>query len=224
VGTTVLPRASTIDAEDVANLAIVRVDTILAGSGVFAGLTGEQVTVRLRGPADANPGTRRVYFTQGWHYGESVGVSETGSISAPAGSAVEAMGKEVERVRQEQSDSELRRMLAAAERVVMGRVTAVRRADIARLVTEHDPDWQEADIEIAQALKGSGEPRTVTVLWVGSDDPMWRGAPRLTPGSEGIWLLSPFEGTGARLPRLTVTRATDAYPSAAEARIKRLLR
>lgn len=223
VGTTVLPRASTIDAEDVTNLAIVRVDSILVGAGTFSGLAGQQVTVQLRTTADTAVGAPRVYFTRGWHFGEGIGVIETGSLAAPAGTAVQAMGKEIERVRQEQSDADLRAELRSAERVVMGRVSAVRRADIPRLATEHDPDWQEADIEIAQALKGGAEPRTVTVLWVGSDDPMWRGAPRLAAGQEGIWLLRRFDAPGVRLERLTVTRSTDAWPRAAEERIRRLL-
>jgi len=223
-GTTILPRASTIDAEDVSNLAIVRVDEIVSGAAVFQNLTGQRITVRLQNPAAARAGNQRIFFTKGWHYGESIGVVEVGAIDVPVGET-DKVRSDVQRAVTEQQDVELRRLLDSAELVVGGRVTAVRKANITpRIMTEHDPNWYEADIRSDTVFKGAApQGGTVTILFPNTDDPMWYGVPRLSEGTDGIFLLHRFDFAGQRLPRLVISRRGDLQPRPAAPRIRRLL-
>jgi hypothetical protein len=223
-GTVVQPRASTIGADDVTDLAIVRVDQILFGGPVFAELAGSTVTVKLRNAADARTGQQRMYFANGWHWGEGVGVVEVSSVNAPEQSQLPAVRTAIEASRQEHTDQQIRDRLRVAEQVVAGRVTAVRPSSIPRTPTEHDPEWREADIAVTTVLKGNPETRTLTILFPGTDDPMWFRAPRFTVGQEGIWLLHRFVMGRRTLPNLTAPQPEDFRPRGEEERIRRLLR
>lgn len=223
-GTTVLPRASTIDADEVSDLAIVRVDEILTGAPVFRGLTGQRITVRLRRPADARAGAPSVFFTRGWHYGDDIGVEEIGQLPVVGDARMAALRADVVRAQQEVADVRLHQQADSAELIVAGRVGAIRKADIPRLLTEHDPDWYEADIRVESVIKGRTSGAVVTVLFPNTDDPMWYDAPKLAEGTDGVFLLHRFEFAGQRLPRLVVSRRGDLRPRSDEARIRRLLR
>ena len=106
---------------------------------------------------------------------------------------------------------------------MIGKVTAVRKSDIPHMITEHDPDWQEADIEVTTVLRGSAPAGRVTILFPATDDPMWFGAPKFAKDMDGIWLLRPFTLGGRRLPHLTAPERGDFRSRAEEARIRRLL-
>jgi len=97
--------------------------------------------------------------------------------------------------------------VASADVVIRGRVTAVRvvpeaeparraaRAAAAaaeaprrRPITEHDPQWREAEIEVDEVEKGPRK-RRVVVRFPGSDDVRWYRAPKFQPGQEGVFIL-----------------------------------
>ena len=223
-GTMVLPRASTIEADEVADLAIVRVDEILSGSEAYARFAGKPITVRLATPDRAKVGDRMVYFTKGWHYGDELGVIEVGAVATPSGGGLQSMKDDIARFQQEKSDSVLRALLASADLVVTGRVSAVRQSDIPRLPTEHDPDWQEASIAVTAVLKGAAGTKEVVVLFPGTDDPMWVSAPRFPAGTEGIWILRQQDLAGVKLPHLTAAAPGQFRPLSDAERITRLLR
>src|SRR5882672_3647213 len=156
-GTVLKAHAATIDLDDASDCAIVRVDGILVGGDAFRPLAGRAITVRLRESDRARDGERRVYFTKGWHWGEDIGVIELNSVTASTGPELRRMQSDIERQRQQQSDRELTERLRTAELVVMGRVISVRRAELPPVPTEHDPNWQEAVIEVTRVLRG-GQP------------------------------------------------------------------
>ena len=219
---TVVLQAATFDVEDAQNLAIVRVSRVLSGDSSFAALAGSDITVQLREPARAKIGDERVYYATSWYLGENIGVTELGSTRAPTGQDLERMQGDIQRSRQEQSDQDLRARLASAELVVRGQVSAVRRADLPREASEHDPDWQEADIQVTAALRGTPGGQTVTVLFPGSMDIAWFRWPRPAVGTEAIWLLRPFEYAGRRVGRLTA-QPGDQLTVDQEARVRQLL-
>jgi len=200
----------------------VRVDRILVGGKAFRSLAGRVITVQLRQPEQAREGERRVYFTKGWHWGEEIGVIELNSVPAPAGPEMQKMQSDIEGQRQQHTDREFAERLRTAEQVVTGKVIAVRRSRLPREATEHDPEWREADIEVVNVLRGPPTKR-VTILFPGTDDPMWYGSPRFTKNQEGIWVLHPFALAGKRLPRLTALKREDFLPRSEEARVRRLL-
>lgn len=223
-GTNLAPHAATIDLADASDYAVVRVDDMLAGREAFRPLVGRTITVRLRQPDRAHVGEKRVYFTNAWHWGEEIGVVEVGSVAAPPAAGMQTMQSDIEQERQAQADRELAERLRSAELVVIGKVAAVRRSDIRYPGTEHDPEWQEADIQIEAVLRGTAQDSQVTILFPATDDPMWFGAPKFAVGMEGIWLLRSFTFGGQRLPYLTALSRSDFQARTEEARIRRLLR
>jgi len=57
-----------------------------------------------------------------------------------------------------------------------------------RPITEHDPQWREAEIEVDEVEKGPRK-RRVVVRFPGSDDVRWYRAPKFQPGQEGVFIL-----------------------------------
>ncbi|HEX9668897.1 MAG TPA: hypothetical protein VGC93_05375 [Thermoanaerobaculia bacterium] len=124
--------------------------------------------------------------------------------------------------------------VAGADVVVRGRVTAVRVAPEARPaprkgaraaaaateapprapITEHDPQWREAEIEVDAVEKGPRK-RKVVVRFPGSDDVRWYKAPKFQPGQEGVFILQKAAGepaarAGARRGRAVAAAAETA--------------
>ena len=223
-GTTLVPGASTIGAEDVSDLAIVRVDQIIHAPPSLAHLRGSDITVRLRNPATARRGNQRLYFAKGWYWGESVGVIELNSVDSATTEKVQTLMPDIERARAARSDSLLLDRLRSAELVVSGRIVSVRPSKIPRTLTEHDPEWREADIQVRSVLKGRSGGQRVTILFPGTDDPMWYRAPRFSVGTQGIFILHRLKLPGfAELPYLTPPQLEDFRSLAEESRIRRLL-
>jgi hypothetical protein len=104
-----------------------------------------------------------------------------------------------------------------------GRVIIQRAPDQNKL-SEHSPNWHEAEIEIGQVLKGDFRGRTIKILFPRSDDVIWYGSPKPQKGTEGIWLLKQFTYAGKKLELLTAIDKADFLPRSEEERIMRLLK
>src|SRR5258708_37346924 len=94
-------------------------------------------------------------------FGSGVAVKELGHETGLSGEATKAAGERAKGQAPEQvSDQELQNRLNAAEFVVIGRVTDVHRwiapkSAATTHVTEHDPDWHEAVVEV-QSIRNAG--------------------------------------------------------------------
>ena len=55
-------------------------------------------------------------------------------------------------------------------------------------LSEHDPQWAVATVEVDQAIKGR-PPKTVEVLFATSQDVMWHRAPKLIVGQRVVTML-----------------------------------
>jgi hypothetical protein len=123
--------------------------------------------------------------------------------------------------------------VASADVVVRGRVTAVRVAPEERPaprtgartrgvtaaateaprrkpITEHDPQWREAEIEVDEVEKGGTKKKKVVVRFPGSDDVRWYKAPKFQPGQEGVFILQKAAGEAAARPGARRGRAVAA--------------
>jgi hypothetical protein len=168
-----------------ADLAVVRIDTILDGPHRLQEFTGHEVTVKLAGPAHS--GERAVFFTRTWLYSESLGLVEAGRTAA--GSTVRA---QVAAARRRIADEEMQHRVDDASLVVAGRVVETRAAQgVERRRGEHEPLWREAVIEVDRVLKGKLDGRRAVVLYPTTSDLAWRNVPKLDVGWDGIWLLVP---------------------------------
>jgi hypothetical protein len=160
--------------------------------GLLADFVGRRVTVDLsRG--DLAAGEMAIFFTRLWQLGEGLALVELDR--RPVG-ATAAAGDRVRADLAAADDQRLAQRLEAAEMVVVGKVVGMRAAAAGPStgpVTEHDPQWMEAVVEVERRLKGpatAAASSQVVVRFPGSRDVAWRYAPRLEIGQEGLFLLA----------------------------------
>ena len=213
-GTILVLRSSTIDAHQVTDLAVVRVDRILKAPDVFMNLKGQNITVKLGEPSKARPSSQRVFFTQSWHFGESIGVVELANLKSAPATDINEDQVTVNRIEQEKSEKEFLDRLSAAELIVRGKVVGESRSEQLAMASEHSPEWHEAELEIQGVLKGGVSDSTI----------MWYNAPKFKKGDEGIWLLKSYEFAGRRLKYPAIIEPNDFYAITEEERIIQLLK
>jgi hypothetical protein len=81
--------------------------------------------------------------------------------------------------------------VAGASLIVTGHVSAVHQVSDRepQVLSEHDPDWHEAEVQVESVEKGGHEESAVTVRFPASTDVRWHASPKFTEGDEGVWLL-----------------------------------
>jgi len=183
---------------------VVRVDEIVRAPEALAHFNGQDITVQLSGRKKVAKGQQLVFYTNGLLYGESlavasvdVGVPEV-ARAAMATVAPDPVRNMVER--------DILNRAATADAVVSGRVTSVRlpsdvvvarSAAVGELpserISEHDPDWRIAEIQVDHVHKGTHEAKTAQIRFPSSDDVLWHYAPKLHSGNEGLFILHKAE-------------------------------
>ena len=185
-----------------ARTAIVHVDQVLEAPANMRHLAGTDITVQLAERAKATAGEAFVFHAVGWIFGDSVAVRavtqepvqrEHAPLLARGGDPV------VHR-----ADRELKDRVQDADLVVSGTVVAVKlpegsepqvRAtrggvDVAgKPLSEHDPKWREAIVQVADVHKGEHAADRVSVLFPSSQDVRWFKAPKFHAGQQGYFVL-----------------------------------
>jgi hypothetical protein len=188
--------ATTMDAVAATDsTAVVRVDELIRAPSAFEGLVGQRITVLLRSPGSMQAGEQATFFVNAALFGESVAVQEVNHTTATAAAELAPRVTDViDRLR----DSEVRERIAGADVVVTGRVAQVREAPeqtVAGMsgmpgpMSEHDPRWMEAVLDVDSVLKGTMPPPPVVLIFPASIDVMWVNAPKFHAGQEATWLL-----------------------------------
>lgn len=196
-GTVVKTGAANLEiVEPTDKTAVVRVEETLVTSGTLGDFTGREVTVFLREAASVKAGDQSVFFTTVVLLGETLGVVEVGRRTGPPAD----LRAEVATARGQVVAEEVRARVAASGLAVSGRVLSAKAAAGPGLsggvASEHDPQWQEAVVEVQKVLHGQLVDKTVSVWFPGSLDVMWARAPKLGAGLEGAWLLHRYEPEG----------------------------
>jgi hypothetical protein len=177
---------------------VVTVDQLIEAPPDLAGYAGQEITVQLSGASKPRVGQQLIFNTVSGQYGESV---EVRSLSEePVKAMLGVAGDAVERRR----DRDRRRHFDDADLVISGKVLAVTlppseqtgskgalAAAPARRkpVTEHDPKWRDAVVEIDDVYKGKPRKKKIIVRFPASTDVMWYHAPKFHPGQEGHFIL-----------------------------------
>jgi len=58
-----------------------------------------------------------------------------------------------------------------------------------RPISEHDPKWRDATVEVDKVHKGEHSASTVTVRFPSSNDVRWYNAPKFHPGQHEVFVL-----------------------------------
>ena len=196
--------------------AVVRVDRLIRSPEALSDYAGRDVTVELAPSAKAAPGQVLIFHTNGWVFGEGMAVRAVRQEPATAtGVAVLASHPDdpVRTLRTRDLDAQA----AAADLIVSGRVAAVRlpegeaeaRAAVSAApasgtgrISEHDPLWQEAVVQVDAVHKGTHGGKQVVIRFPSSTDVRWYHAPKFRAGQEGVFLLhkeqlAPADATAA---------------------------
>jgi hypothetical protein len=221
---------------------VVRVDSIVKKPSAVSLKKGDDVTVEVKDPSVFQEGTHATFYTDGWIFGSGVAVKELGHEIGPGVSgttkAVGADEKAHGQGQEQISDQELRDRLNAADFVIMGRVTDVHRWKVPKYatpyrVTEHDPDWHEAIVEIQSVLKGGKvKGNKVIVRFPQRNDVAWVHSPKFEKNQQGIFCLNRDQVSGAPTTKLggrqvnvyTCLGHGDSLPMSEEARVRSLLK
>ncbi len=184
---------------------VVRVDSVLKKPAAVSLKKGDNVTVEVKDPAAFHDGTQATFYTDGWIFGSGVAVKELAhEIGPSAGETTKAASADEKAHGQDQeiSDQELRERLNSADFVVIGRVTEVRRwiapkSATPYRVSEHDPDWHEAVVEVQSVLKGGQvKGNKVVVRFPGRNDVAWVHSPKFAKNQQGIFCLNRDQTSG----------------------------
>jgi hypothetical protein len=203
---------------------IVHVDEILQAPPALAKTLGKQITVKLAKGTKPKVGEQVLFYANGWLFGDSVAV-ESVKQEKPAITKTMLAERVSDPVRN-LANRELQNRVADADMVVEGEVSSIhlpqaesfaatRTANSARPVSEHDPKWREAVINVGVVHRGNPGTKQVVVRFPSSNDVQWHRAPKFRTGDRGVWLLhSPKEtpAPGEAVKRTAI--ATAAVPGA----------
>lgn len=204
---------------------VVKVDKIIEKPAAAIFNTGDEVTVRANDPKALPEGGRAVFYARSWIYGKGIAVTALGTSALPQGSnpgqATESAAA-VNQMRTQINRDELRARVQAANVIVAGEVVSIQAAPAParRVISEHDPYWQDAIVKVASVVKGGAELRTVAIRFPASLDVAWYNAPKLTPDQKSIFVLTqdrisnapPAELNGSKIPTYTALMRQDVLP------------
>lgn len=177
--------------------AVVTVDNAIEAPPNLAAYTGQDITVQLSGHRKVKTGDKLIFHATPWLYAENLAVRSLEEDTDSAAAARQATA------RSGPAEREVRKRFDAANIVISGKVVAVRlpqtttaagrkaaaRVQTTTRVSEHDPKWREAIIQVDEVHKGKLAKREVVVRFASSTDVAWRRAPKFQPGQQGYFML-----------------------------------
>lgn len=235
-----LAATSFADVPKSAQTIVVRVDSIEKKPAAVSLKKGDSVTVEVKDPSAFQEGAHARFYTDGWMFGSGIAVKELGH-ELGAAAAEPAPSVEMKAHGQDQTtDQELLDRMKASDFVVVGRVTDIHKWNAPKpksgapsRVTEHDPDWHEAIVEVQSVLKGGKvKGNKVVVRFPNRNDVAWVSSPKFAKNQRAIFCLNRDQATGQPTTKMggqqvnvyTCLGHGDALPISEEARVRALLK
>lgn len=216
---------------------VVRVDEVLRGPEALRDFVAKEVTVQLIKPTEMKAGDQATFFTNAWLYGEGLAVVEVGrpaNAERATRQASTAQNDEVRKAIGELGDKDLQKRVASSDLIVVGKVVSVKPSEVMAAaaqtprLSEHDPQFLEASIQVEKAEKGTAPGNTVEVVFPSSMDVMWHKAPKLKVGQEGAFILHTGEAQKvlgvAGLPKIySLLEPTDFQPKDRQEQLRKVI-
>jgi hypothetical protein len=217
-GTVEATEATTMAAVDATDsTAVVRVDELVRAPSAFDGLVGQRITVLLRAPGSVQVGEQATFFVNAAVFGESVAVQEVDHTPmTPAAELAPQVTDVMDRLRED----EVRARIESADVVVTARVAQVRAVPeqlaaavrgMPGPVSEHDPEWTEAVLDVESVLKGTAPPAPLVVIFPASTDVMWVNAPKFHAGQEATLMLHTDQVPATQVPATVAATFASVY-------------
>jgi len=213
---------------------IVRVDSVLKKPDGVSLSKDDNVTVETKAPSDFREGVRAIFYTEVWIFGSGIAVKEV-AHEAP-NSAVSSSTAKAGQMQENLINQKLREKFDSADAVIVGRVMDVHSwtppvsVPAPHHVSEHDPNWQEAVIQVDSALKDA-KSQNMVVRFPGSLDVAWAGSHKFTKGEQGTFFLRKDQATGSptaimnglRVDAYTALKEGDVLPAADAQRVREIM-
>jgi hypothetical protein len=203
------------------NTVVVAIERVLSAPEPLAAYSGQNVTVRLADDEQVKPGERAIFYATGWIFGENLAVQSLGhepvadQAAAPKGQGLTASATPVGRAVEQNATlaathTRIREHASKAPVVLTGKVVAVGLPPTGpaaaaatasgpakpKRVSEHEPFWQEAVVEVKQVHKGAVGKDRIVLRFPSSTDVRWHLSPKFEPGQEGVFSLKPDAVSG----------------------------
>ena len=196
--------------------ASVTIDAVHNGTEVLRGFEGQDIAVKLSGGLKLKAGQNATFFTNPTVFGDTLEVQSLGEVpSEEGGLHLAGMTSGADPV-QSKKDGDTNARFDDSDLVVSGRVISVslppedQEDSGAGRLSEHDPLWRDATIQIDAVHKGTHSDQTVIVRFPSSEDIKWNASPKLHVGQEGYFMLHKDEIKSRRATG-EATRSTVAY-------------
>lgn len=190
VGTVIKAKDATMANLAADNTAIVEIERVVSAPDMFKSVVGQRITARFRKASDVKKkGATLTFFANGWIFGQTLAVDVVGTAPVAEPPVAASMVRDTSVAAK---DNVLRERLASAKMAVAGRVAEVSKSDQGpTYISEHDPNWHTATINVDEVVKGKKGTRQVSILFPQSDDVRWHRVPKYGVGQQGVWLLQP---------------------------------
>jgi hypothetical protein len=216
--------------------AIVTVEEILHGPELLSGYAGKDITVQLSGSQKVKVGQEAIFFTNPSTYGEGIEVQSLGHrpVERAATTMRAAWGATDDPV-QNLANRDIKARFDKSDLVISGRVTSVSLPsgsdEDEGSLSEHNPLWRDAAIEVEAVHKGSYSGKNIVVRFPSSEDIKWNDSSKFHVGQEGLFILRKEEiktkgaaGQAAKSAEAyTALSPLDFQPSNEEGGIKSLI-
>jgi hypothetical protein len=187
VGKVVRTKAALDERLTAPDTAVVEVERVLTAPAMFLSIAGQQITVRVGKNVNLSKGERRTFFANGWIFGATLAVEAVGSVEE---TDPELLTSTLAATRGASRDEAVKARLDSSVLGVVGTVTSVASSEKRpEMISEHDPNWHEATIQVDEVIKGKATVREAKVLFPNTDDARWRGVAKYSKGQQGIFIL-----------------------------------
>jgi hypothetical protein len=187
---------------------VVTVSHVLKKPAAVSLKKGDRITVDVKDLTGLSEGTEATFYTVAWILGSGVAVREVERVVSP----ISALTQEENTFTQAQNIANkqlLAQRLAGADVVIVGSVLGVRPATspTSKIITEHDPEWREAVIQVRSVIKGTNA-KEVVVRFPASQDIAWANSPKLRTGEKRVFLLKTDQVSGSKIALLAGENVT----------------
>jgi hypothetical protein len=194
--------------------AVVAIERVLSAPEPLVAFTGRNVTVRLAKGERVKQGQRATFYTNGLVFGENLAVQSLGhepiqsqaakAAATPASVASDPIEHSAARAA---THKKIQEQASEAPVVISGKVVAVglpagpvaaaaSTAPRPGRISEHEPFWREAVVEVQKVHKGTVGNDRVVLRFPSSTDVRWHRAPKFETGQEGVFSLHPDAVSG----------------------------
>jgi hypothetical protein len=188
---------------------VVGVTETISSPDDIGDIAGYEITVQLQGQTVEVQETY-TFYADSWLFGDGLAVVCT-RLDPYDPEAIEPLRMEA----QPDPMAQVRQRTREADLVVSGRIVQVNevRRGPDDPVTEHDPQWREAVIDVSSVEFSAADEDVdqVTIRFAGSLDADWAAAPKFSVSDTGVWLLGHTDAERAELERAEAGAPPDEY-------------